>query len=314
MLPVMILGVCMLARGGAVLTVFATNPRVATQGDTRSYVMPALALLHYGRFSRSPRDPEPEFVRTPGYPAFIAAISGIFGEHEAALLLAQVVLSSLTILVVYWLGTRMWSVGVGLLAAAMTLIEPLQLFSTGTISSESLATLLVTLVAAAGFVLFSQARPKVRWPLLLGVAIAAATMVRPVTYYLPLLVVGILAYIALRRGMSYRRGLKVLAVFLVPFLVVIGGWQLRNREAVGSWRFSEVEAKNLYLTRSDVTTNPRIARPVRTRRTSGVTDDGTRDRSTSSAAWQVVVPRRIPRCARSSRQPGRRQWPVSAAR
>lgn len=250
LLLAVIVGLCLLLRGGAVFAVLETNPRVVSQGDTRSYVMPALALLEDGQFFHSPRDHQPEFVRTPGYPAFIALVYATFGESHSALLLVQVILSTFTVLIVYLLGARMWSIGVGLLAAAMTVIEPLQLFSAGTILSENLATLLLMVVTATGFIMFAQEKPKLRWPLLLGVAMATATMVRPVTYYLPLLVVVVLALGILRRRMSCRYGLQTLAVFLLPLVVIVGGWQLRNHEAVESWRFSAVEAKNLYLFRA----------------------------------------------------------------
>ncbi|MDQ1432113.1 MAG: hypothetical protein QOF40_2715 [Actinomycetota bacterium] len=245
-----ILGLCLLVRGGAVLAVLDTNPHVVTQGDTRSYMQPALALLEHGRFTRGPGTRAPEFVRTPGYPAFIASVYRIFGESHTALLLVQVFLSMLTVLIVYRLGTRMWSAAVGLGAAAMTVLEPLQLYSAGTILSESLATLFLMLAVAAGFVMFSQEKPKLWWPLLLGTAMAVGAMVRPVTYYLPLFVVGILAYSVVRRRMPRRHGVKVLVVFLLPLVVIVGGWQVRNHEEVGSWRFSGIEAKNLYLFRA----------------------------------------------------------------
>ena len=174
----------------------------------------------------------------------------IFGVSHAALLLVQVVVSTLTVFIVFLLGSRMWSVSVGLLAAAMAVIEPLQWYSTGTILSESLATLLLMLVVAAGFKMFSQEKPELRWPLLLGVAMALATMVRPVTYYLPLFVIVLIACRAGRRRTTRRHGVRMIAVFLLPLVAIVGGWQFRNHEAVNSWRFSAVEAKNLYLYRA----------------------------------------------------------------
>ena len=193
LLLAVILGVCLLLRCGVVLAVLDTNPHEVVQVDSASYVRPALALLDDANFFHSPRDQQPEFVRTPGYPAFIALVYLVFGDSHAALLLVQVVVSTLTVLMVFLLGTRMWSVSVGLLAAAMTVIEPLQWYAAGTILSESLATLLLMLVVAVGFKVFSQEKPELRWVLLLGVAMALATMVRPVTYYLPLFVIVLLA-------------------------------------------------------------------------------------------------------------------------
>ena len=75
-------------------------------------------------------------------------------------------------------------------------------------------------------------------------------MVRPVTYYLPLFVIVLMAYRAMRRRVTLRHGARMIAVFLLPVIVIIGGWQFRNHEAVNSWRFSAVEAKNLDLFRA----------------------------------------------------------------
>ena len=144
----------------------------------------------------------------------------------------------------------MWSVSVGLLAATMTALEPLQLYSAGTMLSESLDTLLLMLVVATGFIMFAQAKPQLRWPFLLGLGVATATLVRPVTYYLPLFVIVLIAYRAVRRRVTLRRGAQMIAVFLLPVIVVVGGWQVRNHEEVNSWRFSAVEAKNLDLFRA----------------------------------------------------------------
>src|SRR4051794_8482083 len=163
-LLVVILGLCFLLRAGAVLAVLDGDPHVVVQADTPTYEQPALALVENGEFSRSPKDQRPEFLRTPGYPAFIAIVYLIFGQSHAAFLLMQVFLSTLTVLVVYLLGARMWSVSVGLLAAAMTVFEPLQWYSAGTMLSESLDALLLMVVVTTGYIMFSQERPRLRWP------------------------------------------------------------------------------------------------------------------------------------------------------
>jgi 4-amino-4-deoxy-L-arabinose transferase-like glycosyltransferase len=115
----------------------------------------------------------------------------------------------------------------------------------GRVLSESLATLLLLAAAIAGYRLFTGARPAAAWAAALGVAVAAATMVRPVTYYLPLLVLVLLAARVLRHRVAWRPTVAVAAAFLLPVAVVLGGWQLRNHRAVGSWRLSGVEGKNM---------------------------------------------------------------------
>jgi hypothetical protein len=245
-----ILGLCLFARSGAVLVVLHANPDTAVEGDTRSYVRPALALLEDQRFSIGPGDPRPEFVRTPGYPSFIAAVYGVFGEDRAPVLLAQVALSVVTVFLVALLGARMWSPAVGLLAALLLSLDPLQLYTAGTLLTESLATLLLVLVAGVGFLVFTRDKPKIGMVVLLGLTMALATMVRPVTYYLPLLVVLLFVYRFVHKQTPRAYVVRMLVAFLVPLVVIIGGWQLRNHEEVGSWRFSAVEAKNVYLYRA----------------------------------------------------------------
>jgi hypothetical protein len=85
---------------------------------------------------------------------------------------------------------------------------------------------------------------------LLGFVIAVATLIRPVTYYLPIIVVGMLILRYARRRDRWLDLAKMLAAFLVPLIVLVGGWQLRNHERVDSWRISGIEGKNLYLFRA----------------------------------------------------------------
>ena len=175
---------------------------------------------------------------------------GVFGVDRTAVLLVQVLISGLVVLVVALLGARMWSPAAGLVAALLVALDPLQTYTAGVLLTESLDTMLVVLVAAIGFRVFADERPEARWLFALGTSIALATMVRPVTYYLPLLVLPLLGYRVLRRPELRRAAITLFVAFLAPLVVVIGGWQLRNYAETGSWRFSAVEAKNLYLYRA----------------------------------------------------------------
>jgi len=241
-----ILCVCVLGRGAYVVYLVHTNAVVTTHGDAPTYLGPAKELIDHGRFDIAGSPGVPEFLRTPGYPVFIAAVYGIFGQRNAAVLLVQVALSAVTILLAYLFAARVWSVPIGLLAALFTLLEPLQNATSSTLLTESLSALLLIVVAGIGFTALTRDEPRPALWALLGLVIAEATLVRPVTYYLPLLVVVVLI---VRRRLRRERWLdlvKIMVAFLVPLVVLVGGWQLRNHERVGSWQFSGIEAKNVY--------------------------------------------------------------------
>jgi 4-amino-4-deoxy-L-arabinose transferase-like glycosyltransferase len=241
-----ILLACLVGRTAFVLDLAASG----VEADTHSYVRPARALVEDGRYDHRPGHDEPEYLRTPGYPGVIAAVFAVSDESTTAVLLLQVGLSTLTVLLVYLLAARMWSTTVGLVAAALTVLEPLQSYTAGSLATECVNTLLLLLVCAAGFAALRDTRSHLRWFVLLGLALAAATMVRPVTYYLPAFVVVLLLVRAARGAVSWSRCARMLAAFLVPLVVIVGGWQVRNYERAGSWRLSGVEGKNLMYFRA----------------------------------------------------------------
>jgi hypothetical protein len=247
---VAILVVCVVGRGAYALYLVHSHPDVTIEGDTPTYLGPAHELLAHGRFDSGNPPGQPEFLRTPGYPVFIAAVHRVFGENNTSVLLVQVALSGLTVFVVYLLAARIWSVPIGLLAAALTTLEPLQNYTSATLVTESLGALLLILLAAVGFVALRQNALRPWRCALLGLVMAVATLVRPVTYYLPLLVVALLFVRRARRHDRWLDLAKVTAAFLLPLVILVGGWQFRDHERVDSWRFSGIEAKNLYTFRA----------------------------------------------------------------
>ncbi len=76
---------------------------------------------------------------------------------------------------------------------------------------------------------------------------AIATLIRPTTYYLPVFVAALIVVGARRHGA--RTVAAGVALFLVPVVLIIGGWQVRNHFEVDSWRYSGIEGFNLYAYR-----------------------------------------------------------------
>jgi 4-amino-4-deoxy-L-arabinose transferase-like glycosyltransferase len=247
--------------------------------DTASYLEPGRNLLLHGEFVASGL---PEISRTPGYPLFLALVS-LAGPVAAAL--AQVLLSVFSVVLVWRLARTVFHDNrIALAAAWIFAFEPLSILYSILLLSETLflALFLLSLERVAAFLreqrlsILAQA----------GVCLAAATFVRPVSYYLPVvLAVGLFAALARVPGLPPQRhgpvagdpglppqrhgpvagdpglppqrhgpvagdpGLrwKAPAVLLLSTLPWLALWQIRNQVETGFGGFSSAQAYNLYF-------------------------------------------------------------------
>jgi hypothetical protein len=205
--------------------------------DTSSYLEPGRNLLLHGEFVASGL---PEISRTPGYPLFLALVS-LAGPVTAAL--AQVILSVFSVVLVWRLARAVFHDGrIALAAAWIFAFEPLSVLYSVLLLSETLflTLFLLSLERLAEFLrerrlsVLAQA----------GICLAAATFVRPVSYYLPLaLAAGLFAALARVPGLRW----KAPAVLLLSTLPWLAAWQIRNRVETGFGGFSSAQAYNLYF-------------------------------------------------------------------
>ena len=214
------------------------EPLAVRSPDTPGYIWPARALIDAGRFSLSPMDSTPMFVRTPGYPAFLAPILWVT-DSEWAISPIQATSSALAVAAIVLVGWRLIGLTAGLVAGVLLVLDPLQFMASGTILTEGVASITIAAIAVVGVVVFAVRRPQdvpMRAVFGLGALVAVATMVRPTMWFYPVV---LLVLLAIRfRGLRRRALLARLALFLLPVLLVVGGWQLRNHSAVGSWQLS----------------------------------------------------------------------------
>ena len=222
------------------------EPDAVRPPDTPGYLEPARALLETGRFSLSPEDPTPMYVRTPGYPAFLVPILWLTGS-EWAISPIQAVVSLLAVAVTVLVGWRLIGKTAGLVAGVVVALDPLQFLSAGTIMTESLATVVLSAIVAIGAMVFALRRPSQVPPVALfalGVLAGIATMVRPTFWFYP---GALVALLALRfRRLGWRPLAIRLLAFLVPVVLVVGGWQLRNHATVDSWDVAGISDINPY--------------------------------------------------------------------
>jgi 4-amino-4-deoxy-L-arabinose transferase-like glycosyltransferase len=222
--------------------------------DTITYLDPARELIFSGQFasklewpgteSPSP-DSIPEIVRTPGYPVFL--IPGILlGNLELVTIAQQIVLSCATVYMVYRIALIVFErIEVAHLCALLYALEPLSILYASRLMTETLFTFLITL--SLYYLLIYQKSKSLSHILLSSFALAGSIYVRPVGYFLPILITLILIIWVLAQPQK-RQILFIHAfVFLFVSMGLLGLWQVRNKIQADYSGFSAVTDMNLYF-------------------------------------------------------------------
>ncbi|MFY9853390.1 MAG: glycosyltransferase family 39 protein [Terracidiphilus sp.] len=219
-----------------VVTLARSGASALISPDTASYLESGRNLLLHGRFVA---DGAPDVLRTPGY-AFFLAVTSLAGLPAAALV--NVILSVFSIVLVWRLGRAVFDDGrIALGAAWIFAFEPLSIVNSALLISETLflALFLLSLERLVAFLRERNLRVLAEG----GLWLAAATFVRPVTYYLPIaLAVGLFAMFAREQAIRW----KAPGVLLLSVLPLLASWQIRNWAETGYTGFSSVSDLNLY--------------------------------------------------------------------
>ena len=258
-LAVLIFAAALTLRSAPLLFHRLESSRIATADSVR-YLELAARLVAGEGFSRL--DPvtgeaSPELFRTPGYPVFLALVSGLPGSRNAWVLAFQILADALAAVLCFALVTAWASRRAGALAATLFVIDPAHIVY----SNLLMADVACGAAVAAGLFLLELAARRQRTPIVLGLLAAAggcltaATALRPVVAFLWLPA----AIYLHRRGIG-RRGV---ACFVAAAVLFPLGWTARNGLAAGTWTLStafdlnlamvaaaSVEARSLGLSRS----------------------------------------------------------------
>jgi 4-amino-4-deoxy-L-arabinose transferase-like glycosyltransferase len=208
--------------------------------DTGSYLQPAIELATAGSFTTYGT---PELFRTPGYPLLLS-VAVWFGQVEIITIALQILLGCGTVYLVFLLANELFADARSATWSALSFsLEPLSLLSSNWLLSDALFT---TLLAAALYCLihFINNRNAIRlW--LAALLFAAAVYVRPIGYFLPL----VLTLTILLWGIRKREKKLVFQslLFCAISFALIGAWQLRNKIQTGYAGFSSAVEYNLYF-------------------------------------------------------------------
>ena len=197
---------------------------------TDGYDQIADNLVH-GRGYRFYPDTAPTLMREPGYPLVLAGIGAVFGDSFLAVKCFNLISVLLASWILRSLAAQLFdaeedtAAALPDIAAALFLIHPGVLVAESRGGVESFFTLLIT--AFALLLTRGWKDPKLVTFMLAGVVLGMTVMVRST----PIIYPAILLLLLLAAGRQ-RRNLRIVtlrfAVFVVPMVLVIAPWAIRN--------------------------------------------------------------------------------------
>jgi hypothetical protein len=222
---------------------FTRDVTIVYTPDTASYMAPARELIAHHRFYS---DGAPEIIRTPGYPLLLT-IGLLLGHLESVTIALQILLSCFTVYMVYKTTRELFEEErIALIAAGLYAIEPFSILFTSLLASETLFTAVV-MVGVYYFVKYLK-RQSLPYLLASGSALAASVYVRPVGYFLPVIIAaGLAAWTAVTAHHDKPRLLAHTIAFVIVSFALTGLWQVRNEAEVAYSGFSAIAGDNMYF-------------------------------------------------------------------
>jgi 4-amino-4-deoxy-L-arabinose transferase-like glycosyltransferase len=211
--------------------------------DTASYVVPARELVVHQRFFSHG---SPEIIRTPGYPLLLT-VGLLLGRLEFATITLQVLLSCFSVFMVYrTAGLLFESEEKAVIAAALYAIDPLSILFARQLAAETLFTAVV-LVGVYYLVKYLR-QQSLRDLLVSAGALAASVYIRPIGYFLPIIIAaGLAAWALVTHRQNKLRFLAHAGAFVIVSITLTGLWQVRNKLETGYSGFSAIASDNLYF-------------------------------------------------------------------
>lgn len=192
-------------------------------------------------FSRASDPWAPDSVRMPLYPLIIVAIVTLFGSYKA-LLVIQAIIGSITALLSWLLAKEFLNAHLSALVGFAIAIEPLSAYLTGTILTETLFT--AVFLCAVYFFLRYLKNTRLVILALSTLLLGLATLIRPTTQYVPLIMLAILFWSG--GGVLGKRAVKEVLIVLGVFCLILSPWIYRNYVVFGSSELTAQTSSTLY--------------------------------------------------------------------
>jgi 4-amino-4-deoxy-L-arabinose transferase-like glycosyltransferase len=244
-----------------------------------------LAYLRMAREILVDGDFRARWLWPPGQPYFMAGIFLVVGENLVVVKAVQVVLSTLSVYLIFLITRRVFaSVNTGLLAAGVAAIYPNLIGFSHYLWSETLFIFLL-LCFIHSLLLFSTNH---RYRLLVagGLLFSMGCLTRPVL--LPCVVLAVL-YLWIRLRSNPRVLATATVVFVVTVVAVLTPWVVRNHRVHGGWMVIAPTGHHLWRGNSGILkTDPEEDAFAREKYEGYGTSTLERDRYAFGRAWDLI--------------------------
>jgi 4-amino-4-deoxy-L-arabinose transferase-like glycosyltransferase len=219
--------------------------RVILNSDALGYHRLAVSIQEDRRFSFQ-KGGSPDTLRTPLYPVLISLIYSIWGcESTWRVLLVQILIDTASCILLCLLVLKFFNLRVAFYAALFYALDPFLILYSLTLLSDGLFVFLC-LLAAYWFseAIHSHYDHSSLYVLLSAFFLGLATLVRPVSQYLPFVLVPFLFFV-LRK--EIKKACTLASLFLMVLAITLSPWLIRNYSTFGVLSLSTVGPYNLIV-------------------------------------------------------------------
>jgi hypothetical protein len=238
----------LLMRLALLLVIYSQPIKFYSNSDAYNYEQIALNLMQSGNFSGESEPPlTPNLYRTPAYPLFIAGIYSLTNKSAFAVILTQILISSVTSALMPILANSLrLSRRVGWTAGLLLAVDPLMIFTTYQMMSETVFTGFLV-IATIMLALYFWTR-KIFWLAGSAVMLALTSLTRPISQNLAFALIPL--FFMDPEGTQSRSAWKIILLFMAINLTITYSWAYRNYSAADIWTLSASGNKNLLYYRA----------------------------------------------------------------
>ncbi len=213
------------------------------QSDCLGYHKLALNLAKYHQFAYE-KDGPPDALRTPLYPLLISLGYKIFGPAPWIIIVIQIILSTLSALILYSIIARSVGPQIAFSALLFFTFDPFLIIFTNTCISETLFIFLLLLGVFffCKIITSHQSEKNYLNLVLTAILFGLTALTRPISVYLPILVV---IQLFMLKAQKIKMVLYQICIFTFFFLLTLSPWLIRNYFIFKSFRLSTSGSYNL---------------------------------------------------------------------